>query len=757
MLAFLLAGTIMSTTDSAQDAPNQDPRPTAVTKWMETRWTRDVAKGHVWPEYPRPQLVRQDWENLNGPWEYAIADKSIESYPGSQGLIRVPFAPQSLLSNVQKQVYDDQNLWYRRLVTVPESWKGKRVVLNFGAVDWKCWVYVNGSQAAEHFGGYSGFSVDMTPFLKEGENEIVVKVYDPTNEGDQPAGKQTFKPSGIWYTAVTGIWQTVWMEPLDKGGSIDQIEAVTSLDGKVDFHIDMTGFESTDEFDLRVVYKGRPVAQSTFAKSKLASLKIKNPLLWSPESPHLYDLELIVRRAGQEIDKVQGYFGIRTVELKPVGGGEQIFLNGAPYFMFGPLDQGWWPDGLYTPPTDDALLYDLQVTKRAGFNMVRKHTKTETARFYRHCDELGLLVWQDMPSNLQYYPGWDQDWRKPNPKADGPRPQDSKDRFMQEWAEIMRFCRPFPSVVVWVPFNEAWGQFDTAKVADWTKQNDPTRLVNSASGGNFVDCGDILDIHAYPGPASPGPIAKRAAVLGEFGGLGLPVEGHTWQEKDNWGYQSFTDAAGLMARYQELIDDLVLLKSTGLCAAVYTQTTDVEIETNGLMTYDRDVIKMPLDWLRRVNEAVYGPVPTLKTIVPAANERKSEWHYTETQPAEGWIEPGYDDSQWKKGLSGFGTAQTPGASVGTEWKSNNIWIRKTVMIDDPTADLWLKVHHDEDAEIYVNGKLVKTLARYTTGYVHKNVPAGTFKKGANVIAVHCKQTGGGQYIDLGVVAREVPK
>ena len=726
---------------------------------MTTRWTPEALAGRAWKEYPRPQLVRDHWLNLNGMWEYAIAPKDAEQWPGKEGEIRVPYPVQSYLSGVRKQVYADQSLWYRRTFSVPADWGNKLVKLNFGAVDWKCWVYVNGTLLGEHSGGYDPFSFPIhSSILKSGQNEIVLKVWDPTTEGDQPYGKQTFKPEGIWYTAVTGIWQTVWLEPITRDGNTDagfevnSVRTQTKISGEVVVFTEIAGETTSPNFQVSATayLNGAQVAQGRSQPGEPIKLKVANPQLWSPESPTLYDLEVEYLRNGQPVDSVRSYFGIREVALRKDKYGQRIYLNGKPVFMFGPLDQGWWPDGLYTPPTDDALRYDLEVTKRAGYNTVRKHVKVEPARFYRHCDELGLLVWQDMPSNLKYGPGWNTNYRVKNEKPDGPRPNDSKSRFHGEWHEIMMATWSFPSVVVWVPFNEAWGQFDTQRIAEWTKAMDPTRLVNSASGGNFVQTGDIMDIHVYPGPGAPPQEPNRAIVLGEFGGLGLPIEGHTWQAKDNWGYRTYTTPEELLARYEDLIKNLLLLKSKGLSAAIYTQTTDVEIEVNGLMTYDRAIAKMPLDELRRINARLYGPAVELAAILPTADERPGAWRYTLDEPKSGWFGKDFADGAWKIGKSGFGTEGTPGAVIGTDWKSNQIWIRRTFEATDAGGDLWLKVHHDEDAIVYLNGKEIAKLEGYVGSYQFRDIPDSLLLPGRNTLAVVCKQTRGGQYIDVGI-------
>jgi len=739
MLITLLAGMAMMDQD----------RPTNIEKWMPTRWTQEAISGKAWHEYPRPQLIRSQWENLNGTWDYAIADSRVETWPGVQGEIRVPFSIQSHLSGVQKQVYADQALWYRRSFTIPSGWKDKRIRLNFGAVDWQCKVLVNGKVVGEHFGGYDPFSIDITDALKSGSNEIVMRVWDPTTDGDQPYGKQNFRPSGIWYTAVTGIWQTVWLEPV-AATSIQSVVPETKISGAVRLAVSVQNLREGLSLHAKASLKGVPVATATAPTGSFLDLEIAKPKLWSPGSPTLYDVEIELRRGKVVVDRVQSYFGIREIALRKDKYGVRTYLNGEPVFMFGPLDQGWWPDGLYTPPTDGALRYDLEILKKAGYNAIRKHVKVEPARFYRHCDELGLLVWQDMPSNLKFGPGWNTNTRQVNAKPDGNRPEDSKRRWEKEWAHIVETCKPYPSVVVWVPFNEAWGQFDTKRIAEWTKKLDPTRLVNSASGGNFVKTGDIMDIHVYPGPGAPDPEPNRATVLGEFGGLGMPVEGHTWQQKDNWGYRNFTKVPELMARYEDLIKSLTLLKSKGLNAAIYTQTTDVEVEVNGLMTYDRAMVKMPLDWLRKVNTQVYGPPITMKVVVPTAEDAPQDWSYTFMEPGTDWFAESFKPSGWKVGKSGFGTEITPGARVGTVWSGDRIWIRREFQVTDPSGDLWLKIHHDEDAEVYLNGKLVAKLEGYTSSYGYVDIPNGVLRKGRNVIAVSCRQTQGGQYIDAGI-------
>lgn len=739
MLTVLLAGMAMM----------DQGRPTTIDKWMPTPWTEKAKARVPLREYPRPQLVRYGWLNLNGMWEYAISDSKADAWPGGQGQIRVPFPVQSHLSGVQKQVYADQTLWYRRKFEPIKSWKGRRIRLNFGAVDWFAKVYVNGKLVGEHLGGYDPFSFDITNALKEEGNELTVRVWDPTTDGDQPYGKQSFRPEGIWYTAVTGIWQTVWIEPVNES-SIASVVSTTKINGDIAVNTDIRGSKPGMTVSVEARLKGIRVARGMATVGSPVKLKIENPKLWSPDSPTLYDIRVDLKDGKKVVDRVESYFGVREIALQKDEFGIRTYLNGKPIFMFGPLDQGWWPDGLYTAPTDEALRYDLEYLKQAGFNTVRKHVKVEPARFYRHCDEIGLLIWQDMPSNLRYGPGWNTNFRVKNEKPDGQRPSVAKRQFEDEWHSIMAACKPFTCIVVWVPFNEAWGQFDTKRVALETKKLDPSRLVNPASGGNFVDVGDILDIHVYPGPGTPDPLSDRAIVLGEFGGLGLPLEKHTWQEKNNWGYRTFTSSDELLARYSELIKSLSLLKSKGLSAAIYTQTTDVEVEVNGLLTYDRMISKMPVDKLRKVNLTVYGPPVIMKPILATADENASEWQYTTSDPGKGWESLDFHADAWAKGKSGFGTEQTPGAKIGTKWSGDRIWLRRIFDVKDAAGDLWLKIHHDEDATVYLNGRQIAKLPGYTTDYTYVDVPDGLVEKGKNLIAISCSQTSGGQYIDAGI-------
>jgi beta-galactosidase/beta-glucuronidase len=687
--------------------------------------------------------------NLNGVWSFGILPAGHEPIPEAlPETIRVPYPISSLLSGIHRRLQPTDRAVYRRTFQVPESWRNRRVLLHFGAVDWHAEIFVNGERIGEHFGGFDAFSFDITGALSDGENVLTVVVRDPTDEGYQPRGKQTLQPQGIWYTQVDGIWQTVWLEPVAPT-YVRSCYAETKVDGAVTLAVEVEHGQGT-MVEAVVRLKGREVARAVAPAGERIRLKVPQPKLWSPDEPNLYDVDIALRRGDTFLDRARTYFGIREIAVQRTELGARITLNGKPLFQYGVLDQGFWPDGLYTPPTDAAMRADLEFLKRAGFNAVRKHVKVEPARWYRYCDELGFVVWQDMP-NGDRSPAWDRDWSRENPQADRDRSAESARNYRQELAQIVKQLRVFPCIVMWIPFNEAWGQFDTRGVVRWLKTQDATRLVNPASGGNFVNAGDILDIHEYPGPAAPAPLADRATVLGEFGGLGLAMSGHLWSPDGNWGYRNLPDAAALKARYEELIAALDILRSRGLSAAIYTQLSDVEMEVNGLVTYDRRVAKIPAEELRLIHARLFEGPLNLRTLCPSAEERPEEWAYTEARPSDEWPSPAFDDSDWRRGLGGFGRVGTPGARVGTEWLSSEIWLRRVFRADeDLRGEVWIKIHHDEDAEVFLNGKRILSREGYVTAYQWVRVPAETLRQGENVLAVHCRQTSGGQYIDVGV-------
>ncbi len=581
---------------------------------LATRWAKEVTPRKAHPEYPRPQLVREKWENLNGLWDYAIAEKDAAQPATWDGQILVPFPVESALSGVMKPVTEKQRLWYHRTFKLPGSWKGQRVLLHFGAVDWEAKVSVNGQEVGTHRGGYDGFTFDITDALKpSGEQEIVVAVWDPTDRGPQARGKQVLKPGGIMYTATSGIWQTAWLEPVPEG-HIESLTITPDFDQSA-VTLEMavsrqSARRAAGRVSLKVaVLAGRKTVQTAEISIEGAgagptrpriSLKVPEARPWTPETPFLYDLKVTLTQNGKKVDELTSYFGMHKISMsKDADGILRLCLNNKPLFEYGPLDQGFWPDGIYTAPTDEALRYDIEMTKALGMNLARKHVKVEPERWYYWCDKLGLLVWQDMPSA--------QVGEAKTDKVRSGR-EEAAQQFETEMKAMIEQHWNHPCIVMWVPFNEGWGQYDTPRVAEMVKKLDPTRLVNEASGWTDRGSGDVKDIHSYPGPAVPKLEEKRAVVLGEFGGLGLPVKGHTWQDEKNWGYRSFKTSEELTAAYLGLLQKLhPMTGEQGLCAAVYTQTTDCEVEVNGLMTYDRAMVKMDQAAITAAAKKLYTP------------------------------------------------------------------------------------------------------------------------------------------------------
>lgn len=571
---------------------------------IKTEWASQIVPSNVLPEYPRPIMQRGEWKNLNGLWNYAIVDKGARVPTEFEGNILVPFAVESSLSGVGKRINEHQELIYQRSFEVPSGWKGKQVLLHFGAVDWKTDVWVNDVKVGSHTGGFTPFSFDITAALAaKGNNQLLVKVWDPTDKGPQPRGKQVSTPEGIWYTPVSGIWQTVWLEPVGEK-HIENLRITPDIDRhRLTVKAEQSVNNTADVVDVQV-YDGNQLVASGKSINGLP-VEIAMPekaKLWSPATPFLYALKVTLSSGDKVVDKVESYAAMRKYSSRRDASGiVRLELNNEALFQFGPLDQGWWPDGLYTAPTDEALLYDVQKTKDFGFNMIRKHIKVEPARWYTHCDKLGIIVWQDMPSGDRN-PEWQN--RRYFDGTELKRSAESEAHYRKEWKEIMDYLYSYPCISTWVPFNEAWGQFKTAEIAEWTKQYDPTRLVNPASGGNHYTCGDMLDLHNYPQPEMYLYDAQRATVLGEYGGIGLVLKEHIWEPDRNWGYVQFNTAQEATDEYVKYADMLYQLIDKGFSAAVYTQTTDVEVEVNGLITYDRKVIKLDEKRVKEANERI---------------------------------------------------------------------------------------------------------------------------------------------------------
>lgn len=590
------------------------PEPPRSTRPYETElitpWGAELTPENAWTEYPRPQMRRKDWKNLNGSWSWAITPADHRETPWKwEGKILVPFALESALGGVRRLLHHDEALWYYRIFEASPR-EGQRMLLHFEAVDYESEIRVNGKVAGTHRGGNTPFSIDITDHLREGENHLVVRVEDDTEEF-QLRGKQVRHPHGIWYTRVSGIWQTVWLEPVPATRIEDLKIHTEASTGQISVKVDVEGSTPVGEVRLVVRDGDREVARAG-GEAPGVSVQIEDASTWSPESPHLYDLEVeILDAAGRRLDRVESYAGIRTLgKAREAAGHLRLTLNGEPIFHWGPLDQGWWPDGLLTPPSDEAMVFELEFLKKAGFNMVRKHIKVEPRRYYYHCDRLGLMVWQDQVSAGKG-PRWTR--LRPDPE-DADWPEEHHRQFLLELERIVDALESHPSIVMWVPFNEAWGQHRTMEVGKWMVERDPTRAVNIASGGNFWPVGDVVDHHAYPHPEFPDDPARFrdfVKVMGEFGGHGYPVRGHLWSsDTRNWGYGGLPkNREEYLERYRVSIEKLDALRDIGIAAGVYTQTTDVEGEINGLMTYDRKVIKIPAEELAKIHRRLFEPRP----------------------------------------------------------------------------------------------------------------------------------------------------
>lgn len=571
---------------------------------IQSRWAKEVSPDNALKEYPRPQMVRSNWTNLNGLWEYAITAKDAAAPSDYNGNILVPYPIESALSGVKRMLQPNENLWYKKAISKPQLKNGERLLLHFGAVDWQATVFVNGKEVGSHSGGYQAFTTDITDALKDGQNEVVVKVYDPTSEGVGPHGKQVLNPQNIYYTPSSGIWQTVWLETVP-AAYISGVVLTPDIDKGI-LNVTVNAPAGT-AVEVVAMDGGTEVGKIKGKAGTMLKLPVKNAKLWSPENPFLYDLAVKLTKSG---DEVKSYFGMRKIGIaKDEKGVDRIFLNNKPYFNLGTLDQGFWPDGLYTAPTDEALKFDIEAIKAMGFNTIRKHIKVEPARWYYHADKLGMLVWQDFVNPNQGLPAG------------------AKEAFEKESKETLEQLHNSPSIVTWVLFNEQWGSYDQARLTEWVKKADPSRVVNGHTGeyifiegretktgkDNWVNS-DMTDVHSYPDPMNSPAMPGKARIIGEFGGIGVFVADHQWNTGKGWGYIQVTPSA-LKGKYTIMNQHLKLLEAEGLSGSIYTQPFDVEGEENGLMTYDREVVKIPFEDMRKIHSQLNPNIGTIPQVV----------------------------------------------------------------------------------------------------------------------------------------------
>jgi hypothetical protein len=717
---------------------------------LMTRWAAQVDPAHPLSEYPRPQLVRTDWLNLNGVWEYQPG-KDGDAVPIGIKLsseILVPFPVESALSGVMEH---HDRLWYRRSFTVPPDWAGREVILHFGAVDFESEVFVNGKSVGVHRGGYDPFSYDITPFLKPGtEQELIVRVFDPTDDAGEPRGKQTLIPHDVDYTCSTGIWQTVWLEPIAPGG-IESLKIVPDVDaGKVRVTCQLYGDKPTGRVTVQVKDGTNVVGSCDGASGVEIAIPVPQAKLWSPDEPFLYDLALSVSRDGKTADEATSYFGMRKVEVAADKDGfKKIMLNGKFVFQFGALDQGFWPDGVYTAPTDDAIRNDIQVAKDFGLNLLRKHLKVEPARWYYWCDHLGMLVWQDMPSPDTY-----MSKTEPLPPVDKPE-------FESELQRMVENLRNVPSIIMWDIFNEGQGAFDYERLAAKVKALDPTRLVSAESGGNHKDVGDVIDSHGPPTPDRCWePTATQASVIGEFGGFGVSEPGHVWQDGKGGPIDpvSGNTIIGGLERLSPVIAER--RDKHGLSGVDYIQLTDVEGEQNGLLTYDR----LPKFDPALLIPAVHLTIPQYNytTVLPNSQTESQNWKYTLQDPGADWMKKDFDDSKWQDGKGGFGMEVPNHGIVGTPWSTPHIWMRRHfnpgALTTSQLDQLCATEYHDDDVTIYLNGVPAYLARGFQVDYDSRPLTPGgchaVLPNADNVIAVEGDNEGGGQYVDVGLSLRQ---
>ena len=675
-----------------------------------TNWANNVTPENVWKEYPRPQMVRTDWLNLNGLWDFEITERDTNKIAINYARkILVPFCVESALSGIKETITGKQQMIYRRFFSIPSHWNQKHLILHFEAVDYETKVWVDGKYVGIHKGGYDHFQFDIAGFLnKDEKHEIKLVVWDPTNEGSQPIGKQALPAirNRTKYTATSGIWQTVWLEPTNEV-AIESIKIIPNIDnGTISLQTKVVGATQGARIKIQAFDQGKEIASSIAAIGEPVSLQLNQPKLWSPTNPFLYDFKLSLINDGKVVDEVSSYFGMRKISMgRDQEGYMRILLNNEIIYQLGPLDQGYWPDGILTPASDQALRYDIAYLKKIGANMDRMHMKVQPERWYYHCDQLGILVWQDMVSPTKFID-----------TKSNLNPSD----FELEHNITVDQLYNHPSIIQWVLFNESWGQYDTERLTAALKAKDPTRLVINASGWHDKKVGDIRDFHDYtihPAIALVNKNDDRAMVLGEAGGIDLLIPGHLWTPDLKGGTKIKTDwsidfkkgivksADELIEKYKILLDDLFQLKKYGLNAVVYTQISDVEDEISGWMTYDRKVSKLPETTFAALHEQFFKPTMTGKFILPLSINEPQQWNYSFTAPSNDWIK-NLMLSDFKTGMAPFGIESNNVHKVNTPWNTNSLFLNKEFTLSSVPSKLSLIACNTGITDVYINGAYV---------------------------------------------------
>lgn len=711
-------------------AQGQNWKPAKVN--LTTRWGKEVTPANAWTEYPRPQMQREMWMNLNGLWDYVVLTKGQPAPSNFDGQILVPYCIESSLSGVGKPLLPTQELWYTKNFELPANWDGKDIVLHFDAVDWETKLWVNGKKVGEHKGGSDPFSFNITQYLnKKGTQHIVMSVWDPTDTDIQARGKQVLDPKGIWYTSVSGIWQTVWLEPLNKT-TVQQFIPTADIDNsKINIKTTASGLTGKEELHIVIKDGSNLVKDTVLPFINNLSFNIPSAKLWTPEYPNIYNVSVELRSKSKVVDQFNTYFAMRKISLgTDKFGYTRLMMNNKPVFQFGTLDQGWWPESLLTPPSDAGMLYDMVKLKEMGFNLIRKHIKVEPSRYYYHADMIGMLIWQDMPSG---FAGQGPSHVATDAKVDWVRPAETAVQFETEWKAIMDHLRFFPSIVMWVPFNEGWGQYDTKRIAEMTKNYDPSRLVDAPSGWTDRGVGDVNDAHQYPGPGmeSPSQNKGRAIVLGEFGGLGLVIKDHIWDaNKRNWGYKIYMKSDKLISEYTQLMHNMQVMVPRGLSAAIYTQTTDVEGEVNGLMTYDREVIKIPVDILNHLHAPMYKiPNGTVTFVNKKDENAPNKFKMLKGTVTADWLKQN-EPSNFVDNLD-----------QSTLKKGESVYAFEDFNVKKMPEGLGLKLYGFGDAKIYLNGSLVWEEDKIITKRHYDDINISDnirfLKEGNNRISIEC--------------------